>query len=57
MTATNSAGFEIQVYDRRIGWITEHDGFESPERAKAVLDALPSDGHERRVYESLKGFP
>ena len=56
MTATNGVGYEVQIYDRRIGWLTEYDGYSTPDQARAVLDALPRDGFQRRVYESLEGF-
>lgn len=56
MSATNGTGYEVQVYDRRIGWMMETDGYPSIQAAQAAINALPLDHITRRAYESLEGY-
>ena len=56
MTATNCTGYEVQVYHHASGWRMESDGYATMDEAKDAMRALPFDGLERRVYESLEGY-
>ena len=55
MTTSNATGYEIQVYGHARCWRTESDGYATLAEAEQAMQALPFDGLERRVYESLEG--
>ena len=57
MSATNGTGYEVQIWiDKRIGWVTETNGYPSLADAQAELECTPDDDFERRAYESLEGY-
>jgi len=53
MTATNSLGYCVEIYDRRIGWLRQSEIFATMEEAEVHLSKSPPDGFERRAYEAV----
>ena len=56
MTTSNATGYEVQVYLYSVGWHMESDGYATLAEAEQAMQALPFDGLERRVYESLERY-
>ena len=56
MKAANGIGFHVEAHDNILGWRRATRIVATRGEAQALLDKMPADAVQRRVYESLEGL-